>query len=358
MSIAVVTGSAGLVGSACARELAARGLEVVGIDNDMRRVFFGDAASTRFCQQRLERELRGYTHEGADIRDEQELARIFGRLGRAITAVIHAAAQPSHDWSARDPRTDFSVNALGTLNLLEQTRRNCPEAAFVFVSTNKVYGDRPNQLPLLEQETRFELPSSHPFYEHGIDESMSIDQCMKSPFGASKAAADLLVQEYGRYFGLRTGVFRGGCLTGPDHSGAELHGFLAYLVRCAVTGSAYTVFGYGGKQVRDNIHAEDLARAFGLFVEAPRSGEVYNIGGGRFSNCSMLEAIQICEELSGRKLEWSYSEENRVGDHIWWISDVRKFRQHYPGWAPCHDIRAILEQIHAAAVERYRVLPG
>ncbi len=354
MSVAIITGSAGLVGSACARELASRGLELVGIDNDMRRVFFGDSASTAFCRERLERDLPGYSHRSTDIRDEAGLARIFSHFGRDVVAVIHAAAQPSHDWSARDPRTDFSVNAVGTLNLLEQTREHCPEAAFVFVSTNKVYGDLPNLLPLEERETRFELPASQRYGEHGIDESMPIDQSMKSPFGASKAAADLLVQEYGRYFGLHTGIFRGGCLTGPDHSGAELHGFLAYLVRCAVTGTAYTVHGHRGKQVRDNIHAEDLARAFWHFVQRPRSGEVYNIGGGRFSNCSMLEAIRICEELSGRELAWSYSEQARQGDHIWWISDLRKFRSHHPEWTPRHDIRAILEQIHRAAAERYR----
>ncbi len=353
MSVAIVTGSAGLVGSACARELASHGLEIAGIDNDMRRVFFGESASTVFCRERLQRELHTYTHFDADIRDDSALARIFLRYGRDVRAVIHAAAQPSHDWSAQDPRTDFSVNALGTLNLLEQTRAHCPEAAFVFTSTNKVYGDLPNQLPFEERETRYELPDTHAYGPHGIDETLSVDQSMKSPFGASKAAADLLVQEYGRYFGLRTGVFRGGCLTGPDHSGAELHGFLAYLVRCTVTGAPYTIYGYRGKQVRDNIHAEDLARAFWHFVLAPRSGEVYNIGGGRFSNCSMLEAVQISQELCGRELSWSYSEQARQGDHIWWISDLRKFRSHYPAWAPRHDIRAILEQIHAAAAERY-----
>ena len=354
MSVAVITGAAGLVGSACARDLAERGFSLVGIDNDMRRVFFGDAASTAFCRERLQRELRDYTHFDVDIRDEAALERIFARYAGSIRAVIHAAAQPSHDWSARDPGTDFSVNAVGTLNLLERTRRHCPEAAFVFTSTNKVYGDLPNQLPFEERATRWELPESHRFGAHGIDESLSVDQSMKSPFGASKAAADVLVQEWGRYFGLRTGVFRGGCLTGPDHSGAELHGFLAYLVRCAVTGAAYTIYGYRGKQVRDNIHAEDLARAFWHFIEAPRSGEVYNIGGGRFSNCSMLEAVQISQELSGRELGWSYSEQARQGDHIWWISDVRKFCSHYPAWAPRHDIRSILEQIHAAAALRYR----
>jgi CDP-paratose 2-epimerase len=357
MGVAIVTGSAGLVGSACARELAAVGLEIAGIDNDMRRVFFGDSASTAFCRARLERELPGYRHFDADVRDVGALDRIFAHFGSGCAAVIHTAAQPSHDWSARDPLTDFAVNAQGTLNLLEATRRHCPAAAFVFVSTNKVYGDLPNQLPLEERETRWELPDDHRYGRHGIDESLSIDQSLKSPFGASKAAADLMVQEYGRYFGLRTGVFRGGCLTGPDHSGAELHGFLAYLVRCAVTGTHYTIYGHHGKQVRDNIHAEDLARAFRHFVEAPRCGEVYNIGGGRFSNCSMLEAVQIAQELSGRELDWHYSEPARQGDHVWWITDLRKFRSHYPDWAPRHDLRAILAQIHDAAVRRYRSQP-
>jgi CDP-paratose 2-epimerase len=353
MSVVVITGAAGLVGSACAREFAARGCEIVGIDNDMRRVFFGDSASTAFCRESLQRELRHYTHVDADIRDDAALARVFARFGRNVSAVIHAAAQPSHDWSARDPRTDFGVNAAGTLNLLEQTRAQCPDAAFLFTSTNKVYGDLPNRLPFEEHELRFELPASHRYGAHGIDESLSIDQSMKSPFGASKAAADLLVQEFGRYFGLRTAVFRGGCLTGPDHSGAELHGFLAYLVRCVVTGAPYTIYGYRGKQVRDNIHAEDLARAFWHAAIAPRSGEVYNMGGGRFSNCSMLEAIQIAQELSSRELRVSYSDEARQGDHIWWISDVRKFRAHHPEWQPRHDIRAILAQIHDAASRRY-----
>jgi CDP-paratose 2-epimerase len=353
MSVVVITGSAGLVGSACAREFAQHGCEIVGIDNDMRRVFFGDAASTAFCREKLQRDLRSYAHVDADIRDDTALAQIFARYGRDIHAVVHTAAQPSHDWSARDPRADFSINAVGTLNLLEQTRVHCPDAAFVFTSTNKVYGDLPNELPFEEREKRWELPAGHRYAAHGIDESLSIDQSMKSPFGASKAAADLLVQEFGRYFGLRSAVFRGGCLTGPDHSGAELHGFLAYLVRCAVTGAPYTIYGYRGKQVRDNIHAEDLARAFWHFAAAPRSGEVYNIGGGRFSNCSMLEAIDASQELSGREMHVSYSDQARQGDHIWWISDVRKFQSHYPAWQPRHDIRAILSQIHEAASRRY-----
>ena len=252
-------------------------------------------------------------------------------LRRAITAVIHTAAQPSHDWAASDPQTDFTVNANGTLNLLEATRRHCPDAAFIFTSTNKVYGDAPNRLPLVEQELRWEISPEHPFAAHGIDESMSVDSCLHSLFGASKLAADVVVQEYGRYFGMRTACFRGGCLTGPGHSGTKLHGFLAYLAKCAVTGAPYTVLGYKGKQVRDNIHSYDLVNAFWHFIQAPRAGAVYNIGGGRHSNCSMLEAIAACERLSGKPMNWSYSEQNRTGDHIWWISDVRRFQARLSG---------------------------
>src|SRR4029077_9050790 len=270
---------------------------------------------------------------------------LFARLGPAVKVVIHTAAQPSHDWAARDPHTDFQVNALGTLNLLESTRRHCPDAVFIFTSTNKVYGDTPNGLPLIELETCYEIESSHP-YHAGIDETMSIDQTKHSLFGASKAAADLLVQEYGRYFGMKTVCFRGGCLTGPAHAGAELHGFLSYLMICTVTGKPYRVFGYNGKQVRDNIHSADLVDAFAAFIRAPRIAEVYNIGGSRHSNCSMLEAINLCEEISGKRLAWKYEEANRIGDHIWWISDVRKFQEHYPEWRFRHGLREIMEEIH------------
>lgn len=345
MSVVLVTGSAGLVGAEAVRFFAAKGYDVVGIDNDMRGNFFGAEASTAWSRHRLEIEVEEYQHVDGDIRDAALLDRVYEHYGRAISAIIHTAAQPSHDWAARDPQTDFSVNANGTLNLLEATRRHCPEAAFVFTSTNKVYGDAPNRLPLIELERRWEVRPDHPFAEHGIDESMSVDLCLHSLFGASKLAADVMVQEYGRYFGMHTACFRGGCLTGPGHSAAELHGFLAYLARCAVTGEPYTVFGYKGKQVRDNIHSYDLVNAFWHYVEAPRPGAVYNIGGGRHANCSLIEAIAACERLTGRPMNWRYSERNRTGDHIWWISDVRRFQTDYPRWHCRYDVDATLAEI-------------
>lgn len=332
MNIAVVTGSNGLVGAASVRHFSQQGLKVVGIDNDMRSYFFGKDASTVWAQRQLEEECPGFTPYSADIRDAEAVQRIFERYGKDIKVVIHAAAQPSHDWAAKEPFTDFSVNANGTLVLLEMTRKFAPDAVFIFTSTNKVYGDTPNSLPLVELETKWEIDPKHPYFANGIDETMSIDNTKHSLFGASKVAADVMVQEYGRYFGMKTGVFRGGCLTGPGHSGAQLHGFLAYLMRCAITGDHYTVFGYRGKQVRDNIHSYDLVSAFYEFYKAPRVAEVYNMGGSRHSNCSMTEAIKLCEEISGNKMSYSYSETNRIGDHIWWVSDVSKFKSHYPQW--------------------------
>ncbi len=352
MSVAIITGSAGLIGSEAARHFAALGLDVVGIDNDMRRSFFGDEASTRWQRERLESELARYRHEDIDIRDAAALDRLFAQHKSEIVLVVHAAAQPSHDWAARDPQTDFAVNATGTLNVLEATRAHCPEAVVIFTSTNKVYGDLPNRLPLVELDTRWEIDPSHP-YAAGIPESMSIDQSLHSLFGASKVAADVLVQEYGRYFGLRTACFRGGCLTGPGHAGTQLHGFLAYLMMCTVTGRPYTVFGYGGKQVRDNIHARDLIRAFQAFFEAPRVGEVYNIGGGRDSNCSMREAIDLCQSITGRELDVTYSNEARTGDHMWYVSDLARFRSHYPGWSITYDVPAILREIAEQGSERW-----
>ena len=349
MSLAIVTGSAGLIGSETSKRFAAEGLEVVGVDNDMRSYFFGKEASTLSIQQKLEKEIPGYRHRSIDIRDAAAVNALFAEFGSSISVVVHTAAQPSHDWAAKEPQTDFGVNAIGTLNLLEATRLYTPEAVFIFTSTNKVYGDTPNRLPLIELETRWEIDPSH-HYQVGIDESMSIDQTKHSLFGASKVAADILVQEYGRYFGIKTASFRGGCLTGPAHAGAELHGFLSYLVKCTVSGKPYRVFGYKGKQVRDNIHSHDLVEAFWHFFQKPRVAEVYNIGGSRHSNCSILEAIAISEELSGRELDWSYLEDNRIGDHIWWISDVRKFQSHYPDWKYRYDLRGILKEIHAACV--------
>lgn len=348
MSIALVTGSAGLIGSETSKRFHAEGFEVIGIDNDMRARFFGAEASTGPTRVRLERELANYTHHSVDIRDADAVAAVFRKYGANIRVVVHTAAQPSHDWAAREPFTDFGVNATGTLNLLEAARLHCPDAPFIFTSTNKVYGDTPNRLPLVETETRWEIDPTHPFRE-GIDETMSIDQTKHSLFGASKVAADVLVQEYGQYFGMKTVCFRGGCLTGPAHAGTELHGFLAYLMKCTVAGRPYRVYGYKGKQVRDNIHSHDLVEAFWQFFKVPRVAAVYNMGGSRHSNCSMLEAIAICEELSGKKLQWSYVEDNRIGDHVWWISDVRKFKSEYPNWSFKYGLQQILEEIYHAA---------
>jgi CDP-paratose 2-epimerase len=358
MSIALVTGSAGLIGAEAARFFTDRGLDIVGIDNDMRRLFFGDDASTRWSRTALESDLPRYRHNDADIRDQAAVQNIFSQYGRDIAVVIHTAAQPSHDWAARDPVIDFTVNANGTLTLLEATRQHCPEAPFIFCSTNKVYGDTPNRLPLVEQDSRWEVAPEHPFARYGIDETMTIDASTHSLFGVSKAAADLMVQEFGRYFELKTACFRGGCLTGPGHSGAQLHGFLSYLMKCAVSGQPYKVLGYKGKQVRDNIHSFDLVNAFWQFFKNPRTGQVYNIGGGRYANCSMLEAIALCEELTGRPMNWSYVDDNRIGDHIWWISDIRRFQSHYPGWKITYDIRTTLAEIHEAMRSRVVSVKG
>lgn len=348
MDVAIITGSAGLVGAEAARFYLKQGYRVVGIDNDMRAAFFGEGASTKWQRDGLVAESDRYEHFDVDIRDIKAIEPIFERYTSDINLVIHAAAQPSHDWAASDPVTDFTVNANGTSVMLEATRKHTAQATFIFISTNKVYGDTPNRLPLIEQETRWELDPSHAYAEHGIDESMSIDQTTHSLFGVSKVAADVLVQEYGRYFGMKTGTFRGGCLTGPGHAGAELHGFLSYLMKCAVTGRQYKIFGYQGKQVRDNIHSADLIAALDAFHQAPRCGEVYNMGGSRFSNCSMQEAVTMCEEIVGTKMNTVYMGDNRIGDHIWWISSVEKFKSHYPDWQLTRDVAAILREIHAA----------
>lgn len=353
MSVAIVTGAAGLVGSEAARHFAERGLDVVGIDNDMRSRFFGRDASTAWQRQALESALRSrYRHIDTDVRDAATVERLFRSYGEGVVLVVHAAAQPSHDWAAKEPATDFSVNAVGTLNLLEATRKFAPEAVFIFTSTNKVYGDVPNSLPLTEHELRWEIDDLHT-YRDGIREDMSIDQTLHSLFGASKLAADVLVQEYGRYFGLKSACFRGGCITGPNHAGTQMHGFLAYLVKCATTGAPYTVFGHKGKQVRDNIHSADVVRAFDHFFRNPRRAEVYNIGGSRFSNCSILEAIRICEEITRRPLNWTYSDTQRIGDHAWWISDIGKFQSHYPDWRPIYDVERICREIHDNCNERW-----
>jgi CDP-paratose 2-epimerase len=350
MALAIVTGSGGLIGSESVRFFAEQGFEVIGLENDMRARFFGAEASTTPVSERLLEEVDGFRWVQIDIRDGEGVDSLFARHARDIELIVHTAAQPSHDWAASDPHTDFTVNANGTLNLLQAARAHALDATFIFTSTNKVYGDRPNFLPLEEHDTRLELPVGHRWYD-GIDTEMSIDLTTHSLFGVSKAAADLLVQEYGRYFDMPTACFRGGCLTGPQHAGAQLHGFLAYLMKCAVTGTPYTIFGYGGKQVRDNIHAYDVVRAFAAFHANPRRASVYNLGGGRDSNVSMIEAIGLCEGIAGRKLDYTLSEQARIGDHRWWISDLAAFRADYPEWQLTFGIEDVLRDIYEHNVE-------
>jgi CDP-paratose 2-epimerase len=348
---AIITGSGGLIGSESVQHFVEGGFDVIGLENDMRARFFGPAASTRPVTERLQGRYPEFRSVELDIRDAEGVERVFAQA-TDLELVIHTAAQPSHDWAASDPQTDFGVNANGTLNLLEATRRHAPEATFVFCSTNKVYGDTPNFLPLLELETRLELSPEHHYYL-GIDTTMSIDGSMHSLFGVSKAAADLMVQEYGRYFEIPTVCFRGGCLTGPNHAGAELHGFLAYLMRCTVTGTPYTVYGYGAKQVRDNIHSADVVRAFEELHKNSRVAAVYNLGGGRESNCSMLEAIELCQEVAGRELDWTLSDEARMGDHRWWISDLAAFQADYPAWELEYDVEGMLKEIYERNFEHW-----
>ena len=351
MPTVIVTGSGGLVGSETVRHFAEVGYDVVGIENDMRAHYFGPEASTAPQTRRLVETYDCFRSVELDIRAGDAVDRLVGGLAE-LDLVVHTAAQPSHDWAASAPQTDFAVNANGTLNLLEAVRRHRPEATFVFTSTNKVYGDRPNALPLVELETRLELPVDHPYFG-GIPTSMSIDASLHSLFGVSKAAADLLVQEYGRYFGMPTVCFRGGCLTGPNHAGAQLHGFLSYLMRCTATGERYVVQGYDGKQVRDNLHSADLVRAFDAFHRSPQAGAVYNLGGGRESNCSMLEAVALCEQITGRELDWELAPEPRVGDHRWWISDLSAFRADHPGWRLEYGVEEILREIYEQNVEAW-----
>ena len=342
--IAVVTGSCGLIGSESVSFFIEKGFDVIGIDNDMRAYFFGREASTLWQREILLKKFsKKYTHYDLDIRNFEAISNIFKQIKPDI--IIHTAAQPSHDWAAKEPFTDFTVNANGTLNLLEALRKFAPDAVFIYTSTNKVYGDTPNSLPLVELASRYEIEKNHR-YHNGIDETMSIDGSLHSLFGASKAAADILVQEYGRYFNLKTVCFRGGCLTGPAHSGTMLHGFLSYLVRCAITGITYHIYGYKGKQVRDNIHSFDLVNTFYHFFLNPRIGVVYNMGGSRFSNCSVLEAIQFIEEITLKKVNYIYEDKPRRGDHIWYISNVRKFEKDYPDWHYTRNIRQIIEEIY------------
>lgn len=338
----LITGSAGLVGSEAAKFFANKDFKIIGIDNDLRKYFFGTSASIIWNLRKLKKEIKNYIHFNIDIRNKKKIDNIFKKYKPDL--IIHAAGQPSHDWAAKEPLTDFTVNALGTHILLEGYRNFCPEAVFIYTSTNKVYGDNPNRLPLREKETRYELAGTHPLYK-GIDETMSLDNNIHSIMGVSKTAADLMVQEYGRNFGFKTVSFRCGCLTGPAHSAAKLHGFLAYLVASIVKGDKYTIFGYNGKQVRDNLHAFDLVNAFYYFYLNPRSGEVYNMGGSRHSNVSIIEAIEKIEKILGKKAKIKYSPKNRTGDHIWYISDTSKFKRHYPKWNYSYDADKILMEL-------------
>lgn len=352
MNIALITGSAGLIGSESVDFLYSKFDKIIGVDNDMRAYFFGANASTAWNLNYLDQKYTNYIHYNEDIRDYKKMEKVFKEYGEDIKLIIHTAAQPSHDWAAKEPLTDFTINANGTLNMLELTRQYCNKAVFIFTSTNKVYGDTPNYLPLSELETRWEIDKTHIYFENGIDENMSVDQSKHSLFGASKLSADLMAQEYGRYFKMNVGVFRGGCLTGPNHSGTMLHGFLSYLMKCAISNEHYTVYGYKGKQVRDNIHSWDLVNMFWHFYKSPRQGEVYNAGGGRHSNCSMQEAIKIVENITNKKMNYSYSDNNRIGDHIWYISDVTKFKSHYPLWNWKYNLEDILVQIHDSMSRR------
>ena len=338
----LVTGSAGLIGSQAVRFFANKRFATFGIDNDMRAYFFGKEASTKCNLYKLKKGVKNYQHYNVDIRNKKAIKTIFKE--NKFDLIIHTAAQPSHDWAAKKPLIDFTINALGTLILLKNFKKYCPGAVFVFTSTNKVYGDRLNKLPLIEKKTRWELPKKHKYYQ-GIDESMSIDNCLHSFMGASKIAADILVQEYGKYFNLKTGVFRAGCLTGPAHCGTRLHGFLSYLVKCIAHGQKYTIYGYKGKQVRDNIHSYDLVNAFYHFYKKPKKGEVYNIGGSKYSNISILEAIDKIEKILNKKAKIAYQDRPRKGDHIWYISNISKFRSHFPKWNFKYNIDMILKEI-------------
>ena len=346
MKIAIITGSAGLIGSQACNFFSGEGYKIIGIDNDMRAYFFGEDSSTKDSLESLKSKINDYEHYNIDIRDYEKLNQIFSKYSNDIDIVIHTAAQPSHDWAANEPLTDFSINATGTINMLEVTRLNCPKATFIFTSTNKVYGDTPNKSSYIqERESRWECvndlgnPTS-------IDETMSIDNTKHSVFGASKVSADVMCQEYGKYFGMNVGIFRGGCLTGPNHAGAELHGFLSYLVKCIVNDKPYTIFGYKGKQVRDNIHSWDLVNMFWEFHQNPKQGEVYNAGGGRDNSTSILEAIDTINRIAGTNWNnYNVSEQNRIGDHIWYISDLTKFRTHYPNWNIIIDLEETIKQM-------------
>ena len=344
MSVALITGSCGLVGSESALFFSEKGFEIVGIDNNSRRFFFGKDGDTGWIKTRLKKSIKKYYHYNIDIRSLNSLEKVFKKYGKKISLIIHSAAQPSHDWAKTRPFIDFDINAKGTLNLLELNKRYCPETPFIFMSTNKVYGDNPNLLPLKEKKSRWEINSNHKYYK-GIDESMSIDRCTHSFFGASKAYADLVVQEYGKNIGLKTACFRAGCITGPNHSGAKLHGFLSYLVKASLKKKNYTLIGYKGKQVRDNIHSEDLVECFWEFFKKPKRGVVYNTGGGRYSNCSIIEALNLVEKFANIRIKKKFLKQNRVGDHIWYVSSMKKFKKDFPNWRQKYSTKKIIKQL-------------
>jgi len=344
MKIALITGSCGLVGSESATFFSKKGFKIIGIDNNYRKVFFGKDGDISWLRDKLKKELKNYKHFNTDIRNFTNLEKIFKKYKKNISLIIHAAAQPSHDWAKNKAFIDFDINAKGTLNLLELTKLYCPEAPFIFMSTNKVYGDNPNLLPLIEKKTRWEIKGNHKF-KSGIDESMSIDNCTHSFFGASKSYADIIVQEYGKNIGLKTACFRAGCITGPKHSGAKLHGFLSYLVKVSLQSKKYFLIGYKGKQVRDNIHSNDLVSCFWEYYKKPGYGEVYNMGGGRYSNCSIIEALNMVENIAGIKVKKKILKQNRVGDHIWYISNTKKFKKKYPNWKQKFSTRRIITEL-------------
>lgn len=346
MNVCIVTGSSGLIGSESARFFSKKKFKVIGIDNNFRSLFFGKSGDTSWVKKQLKEELKNYYHYNFDIRDKRKITNLFNKFSKDIKIIIHCAAQPSHDWAYQNPALDFETNANGTLNLLQNFHKYSPQAVFINLSTNKVYGDNPNKLKFIEKKLRYELPKNH-YYFNGIDEKMSIQNCVHSLFGVSKLSADLMVQEYGKNFGLKTVSFRAGCLTGPMHSGAELHGFLSFLVKQITNNRKYNILGYKGKQVRDNLHSFDLVNAFWNFYKSPKCGEIYNIGGSRKSNCSILEAIKIIENLTNIKAKYKILNHNRVGDHIWWISNIKKFKKHYPNWNIKHNVTKIIEDILA-----------
>jgi CDP-paratose 2-epimerase len=344
MSVVLITGSCGLVGSESVKFFSSKGFDVIGIDNNFRLKFFGKDGDINWVKNKLIKGHKNYTHKNIDIRNYSSLEKVFKKYKNSIKLVIHSAAQPSHDWAKKKPFIDFGINALGTLNILNLTNKYSNNASFIFMSTNKVYGDNPNLLPLQELKSRWEISKKHKYFK-GINENMNIDNCIHSFFGASKSYADLIVQEYGKNERLKTVSFRAGCITGPNHSGAKLHGFLSYLVKSSLVKKTYSIFGYKGKQVRDNIHSHDLVECFWNYFKKPRIGEVYNIGGGRTSNCSIIEALNLVELTTNTKIKKNYYKANRIGDHIWYVSDTKKFRKHYPNWKQKYNTKKIIEEL-------------